>query len=157
MNEQPTTVTNILMVCLGNICRSPLAEEILRSKLDTTLFKVDSVGTGDWHVGNPPDPRSIKVGKLHGIDISQLRGRQLSKSDFEDFDIIYVRDQNNPEDVLAQATTDEQRRKVVMILDTVFHGERVDVPDPYHGSMDDFEQVYEMLNTACDHIFEELQ
>ncbi|AEE17999.1 low molecular weight protein-tyrosine-phosphatase [Dokdonia sp. 4H-3-7-5] len=156
MNEAPTTVTNILMVCLGNICRSPLAEGILRSKLDATHFNIDSVGTGDWHVGNPPDPRSVKVGLSHGVDISGLRGRQLSESDFNDFDYIYVMDQNNLEDVLAKATTDEQRRKVVMILDVVFHGEKVDVPDPYHGSAEDFERVYEMLDTACDQIAKEL-
>jgi len=157
MNKQLTTVTNILMVCLGNICRSPLAEGILRSKLNTTLFNVDSAGTGDWHVGNPPDSRSIKVGKLHGIDISNLRGRQFSYNDFNNFDQIYVMDQNNLEDVLKIATTDEQRRKVVMILDTVFHGEKVDVPDPYRGNMEDFERVYEMLNMACNHITQELQ
>ncbi len=148
--------TKILMVCLGNICRSPLAEGILRSKLDTTDFEVDSVGTGSWHVGNPPDARSIKIGARHHIDISHLRGRQLSPKDLEEFDYIYVMDQNNLDDVLDMATTDEQKRKVVMILDPVFPGEKVDVPDPYHGSLEDFERVYEMLEEASNLIARQL-
>lgn len=148
--------TKILMVCLGNICRSPLAEGILRSKLDSDAFEIDSVGTGYWHVGDPPDSRSVKVGLKNGIDISDLIGRQLSKEDFVDFDYIYVMDQNNLEDVLEKASSDEQRRKVVMILDTVFPGEKVDVPDPYHGTKEDFERVYEMLDAACTKIAEQL-
>ena len=149
--------TNILMVCLGNICRSPLAEGILRNKLDSEQFIIDSAGTGDWHVGNAPDNRSIKVARDNGIDISQLKGRQIAKSDFKKFDHIYVMDQNNLEDVLALASTDEERRKVIMILDTVFPGEKVDVPDPYNGMQEDFERVYEMLDQACEEIVGQLQ
>lgn len=142
--------TKILMVCLGNICRSPLAEGILRSKLDPKKYIVDSVGTGSWHIGNPPDNRSIKVGAVNDIDISQLRGRQISEQDLIDFDHIYVMDQNNLEDVLDIATTKSQKEKISMILDTIFPGEKVDVPDPYNGTMIDFERVYEMLDQACD-------
>lgn len=149
--------TKILMVCLGNICRSPLAEGILRSKLDSALFEVDSAGTGHWHIGNPPDARSIKVGLRHGVNISGLLGRQFSKADFDTFDYIYVMDTHNLHNVLALATTDEQRHKVILILDTVFPRENVDVPDPYHGTLDDFERVYEMLDAACDIIAKDVQ
>ena len=144
------------MVCLGNICRSPLAEGILRAKLDSDRFEIDSVGTGDWHVGDPPDRRSIHVGQKYGVDISHLRGRQFSEQDLDDFDYIYVMDQNNLRDVLDKAKTDEQRRKVSMILDAVFPGERVDVPDPYQGSPEDFQRVYDMLDEASDAIVQRL-
>ena len=142
--------TKILMVCLGNICRSPLAEGILRSKLDPKKYIVDSVGTGSWHIGNPPDNRSIKVGTQNGIDISHLKGRQISEQDLIDFDHIFVMDQNNLEDVLTIATTKTQEEKISMILDTIFPGESVDVPDPYNGTITDFKRVYEMLDQACD-------
>lgn len=144
------------MVCLGNICRSPLAEGILKSKLDDALFEVDSVGTGYWHVGDPPDARSIKVGLENGIDISGFSGRQFSKKDFENFDHIYVMDQNNLEDVLEMANSKEHRAKVTMILDAIFPGENVDVPDPYRGTIDDFRRVYEMLDEACEQIANQL-
>lgn len=138
------------MVCLGNICRSPLAEGILRNKLDTNLFEVDSTGTGNWHVGNPPDKRSVAVAKKYGLDISDLRGRQFTSMDYQDFDHIYVMDRSNLENVLALAEKSEDRAKVSMILDTLFPGEKVDVPDPYYGGDDGFERVYAMLDEACD-------
>lgn len=137
------------MVCLGNICRSPLAEGIMRAKVDRNKFTIDSAGTGNWHVGNPPDRRSIAIGHKHDIDISDLRGRQFTRQDLIDYDYLYVMDQNNLEDVLAEAQTTTEKQKVSMILDAVFPGERVDVPDPYHGDIDNFEQVYQMLDTAC--------
>ncbi len=138
------------MVCLGNICRSPLAEGILRHKVDTNRFIVDSAGTGNWHVGNPPDRRSIAVAKKYGLDISSLRGRQFTSIDYKDFDHIYVMDSSNLENVLALADGTNDRAKVSMILDTLFPGERVDVPDPYYGGDDGFERVYKMLDEACD-------
>ncbi|WP_299216432.1 low molecular weight protein-tyrosine-phosphatase [uncultured Dokdonia sp.] len=142
--------TKILMVCLGNICRSPLAEGILRNKLDINKFTIDSTGTGNWHVGNPPDKRSVAVAKKYGIDISGLRGRQFTSLDYQNFDHIYVMDSSNLENVLALAESKEDRAKVSMILDTLFPGEKVDVPDPYYGGDDGFEQVYAMLDEACD-------
>ncbi|WP_299767502.1 low molecular weight protein-tyrosine-phosphatase [uncultured Dokdonia sp.] len=142
--------TKVLMVCLGNICRSPLAEGILRHKVDTNRFIVDSAGTGNWHVGNPPDRRSIAVAKKYGLDISSLRGRQFTSIDYKDFDHIYVMDSSNLENVLALADGTNDRAKVSMILDTLFPGERVDVPDPYYGGDDGFERVYKMLDEACD-------
>ena len=148
--------TKILMVCLGNICRSPLAEGILRDTLDPTLFEVASTGTGNWHVGNPPDKRSVAVAKKYGLDISDLRGRQFTSIDYQDFDHIYVMDSSNLENVLALAETPEDRAKVSMILDTLFPGERVDVPDPYYGGDDGFERVYTMLDEACDVIKQQI-
>lgn len=149
--------TNILMVCLGNICRSPLAEGILASKLDPRRFKVDSAGTGHWHVGNPPDKRSIAVGKTNGIHIDHLKGRQFTSHDFEAFDHIYVMDSSNLSNVLALSENATNSNKVSMILEVLFPGENVDVPDPYHGGTMDFERVYDMLNQACDVIADALK
>lgn len=140
------------MVCLGNICRSPLAEGILKSKVDPTKVLVDSAGTGHWHVGDEPDSRSISVGKKYSIDITAQRGRQFSKKDFDDFDIIYVMDNSNKENVLALAQTDSHKEKVRLILDEIFPGENVDVPDPYFGGDHGFENVFKMLDEACEQI-----
>lgn len=138
----------ILMVCLGNICRSPLAEGILRSKL-TDGFIIDSAGTGGWHAGEQPDKRSIQTARERGIDISHQRARKFKKSDFDDFDCIYVMDNQNYKDVLAQAESEHHKNKVQLILDAIFPGERVDVPDPYYGGQDGFEKVFDMLDEAC--------
>lgn len=140
------------MVCLGNICRSPLAEGILKSKIDRSKILVDSAGTGPWHVGNEPDERSIAIGKKNNIDITNQRGRQFSLKDFEDFDLIYAMDNSNMDDVLAMAKTDSQRKKVKLILDEIFPGENVDVPDPYFGGDSGFENVFKMIDKACDQI-----
>ena len=149
--------TKILMVCLGNICRSPLAEGILQSKLNPEEFRVDSAGTGSWHIGDRPDRRSIAVGNQNGIDISTQRGRQFSPQDFLGFDHIYVMDQKNLEDVHGLAQNENQQQKVQMILDVLFPGEQVDVPDPYYGDHEDFERVYTMLDEACTVLAEQLQ
>jgi protein-tyrosine phosphatase len=140
--------TRILMVCLGNICRSPLAEGILKSKLNSKHFIVDSAGTGHWHVGDPPDRRSIKVAKKYGIDISGQRGRQFSSKDFNDFDIIYVMDNENKRNVLELAPNENAKEKVKLILNELFENENVDVPDPYHGGDNDFEHVFKLLDEA---------
>ncbi|MCL9806129.1 low molecular weight phosphotyrosine protein phosphatase [Flavobacterium amniphilum] len=147
--------TKILMVCLGNICRSPLAEGILRSKLSNDYI-VDSAGTGSWHVGQPPDKRSVLTAKNYNLDITHLRGRHFSKKDFQEFDYIYVMDNQNYKDVIAQAQNNTDKAKVQLILDEIFPGERVDVPDPYYGQQDGFEKVYHMLDKACDSIAQKL-
>lgn len=149
--------TKILMVCLGNICRSTLAQGILMSKLDGAKFEIDSAGTGDWHVGDPPDSRSIRVGRDHSIDISRQKGRQIHPSDFETFDHIFVMDKSNYKDVMAMADGSVQKEKIKLILDTIFPNENVEVPDPYHGTLEDFEKVYQMLDKACDVIAQELK
>lgn len=146
----------ILMVCLGNICRSPLAEGILRSKLSED-FIVDSAGTGGWHAGEQPDKRSILTAKNRGIDISYQKARKFTKADFENFDYIYVMDNQNFKDVLSLAENESQKKKVQMILEEIFSGERVDVPDPYYGGQDGFESVFDMLDQACDKIVNKIQ
>lgn len=137
------------MVCLGNICRSPLAEGILRSKVDSSLVHVDSAGTGGWHVGSQPDPRSIAVARKYGLDITYQRGRQFSRNDFEVFDHIFVMDNSNHRDVITMAPSEMYIQKVQLILDEIFPGENVDVPDPYYGGDFGFENVYQMLDEAC--------
>ncbi len=146
----------ILMVCLGNICRSPLAEGILASKLPKDKFWVDSAGTGHWHVGNPPDKRSILTAEKNGIDISNQRGQLFKPSFFDIYDRIFVMDSSNYEDVIAMARNEEDKKKVQLILDELFPGENVDVPDPYYGLLNNFDQVYEMLNEACESIASKL-
>lgn len=146
----------VLMVCLGNICRSPLAEGILKSKIDSSKIHVDSAGTGDWHVGQEPDKRSIAVGNKYKIDITEQRGRLFTEEDFENFDLIYAMDNSNRENILSLAKTEEDRSKVKLILDEIFPGENVDVPDPYFGGELGFEDVYKMLDEACESIAKKL-
>ena len=146
----------ILMVCLGNICRSPLAEGILASKLPENKFKVDSAGTGSWHIGNAPDERSIITAKKNGILISNQKCRQITTNDFDYFDYIYVMDNTNYNDVLELSENQEHRKKVQLILNELFPNENVDVPDPYYGLQNGFDSVYQMLNEACDLIAKKL-
>jgi protein-tyrosine phosphatase len=147
----------ILMVCLGNICRSPLAEGILASKLPSDKFQVDSAGTGDYHIGGAPDPRSIAVAKKNGIDISCQKARQFTTEDFAIFDKIYVMDQSNYNNVLALAPDEASKNKVDLILNELFPDENVDVQDPYFGIKDGFENVYKLLDEVCTIIADDLK
>lgn len=140
------------MVCLGNICRSPLAEGILRSKVDPAKVQVDSAGTGGWHVGELPDPRSVEVAKKNGLDITYQRGRKFSAYDFESYDHIFVMDNSNYRDVVKLTKNEEEIKKVQLILDELFPGDNVDVPDPYYGGHQGFDNVYAMLDEACQKI-----
>jgi protein-tyrosine phosphatase len=142
--------TNLLMICLGNICRSPLAEGLMRSKLNFTKFTVDSAGTSGGHKGQAPDKRSIAVANKNGIDISQQKSRKLVKEDFKNYDYLYVMDASNYLDVIAMASNEEEIKKVIKILDEVFPNENLDVPDPYYGGSQGFENVYKMLDRATD-------
>lgn len=146
----------ILMVCLGNICRSPLAEGILRSKLDRDFF-VDSAGTGNWHVGKPPDKRSVAVGKKYGVDISQLKARQFKSTDFDEFDFIFVMDESNYEDIVSMTEREDHRSKVRLILGELNDIENTDVPDPYYGEEDGFENVYRLLDEATSELVRKLK
>lgn len=143
------------MVCLGNICRSPLAEGILKSKLSNN-FLVDSAGTANYHVGNPPDKRSIAVAKKYGLDISNLKGRQFSVSDFDIFDFIYVMDESNYQNVIKLSRNETDTNKVKIILNEVYPNQNYDVPDPYYGGNNGFENVYKMLDEACSNISKKL-
>lgn len=146
----------IVMVCLGNICRSPLAEGILASKLPKKNFVVDSAGTGSWHIGHSPDERSILTAKKNKLDISKQKGRQFTVADFDEFDYIYVMDNSNYQDVIELAKNNDQKVKVELILNELFPNENVDVPDPYYGLQNGFDSVYKMLDEACDIIAEKL-
>ena len=144
------------MVCLGNICRSPLAEGILASKLPKNKFTVDSAGTGSWHKGHSPDDRSIAVAKKNKINISNQKGRQFSNADFDAYDYIYVMDNSNYNDVIELAENQEQKQKVQLILNELFPNEKVDVPDPYFGLPNGFEIIYNMLDDVCEIIAKKL-
>lgn len=145
------------MVCLGNVCRSPLAEGILASKLPKDKFFVDSAGTGDYHVGKQPDVRSIAVAKKNGIDITKQKARQFSEKDFEDFDYIYAMDHSNQQDILELTNTPSHEKKVNLILNELFPSENVDVPDPYFGVENGFTNVYQLLDEVCEVIANKLQ
>lgn len=138
------------MVCLGNICRSPLAEGILKSKLFRANVIIDSAGTGAYHIAEKPDIRSIHIAKINGIDITGQRARKFLLEDFDEFDLIYVMDISNYRDVTAIARNKEDIAKVKMILNEVFPNENLDVPDPYLGGDYGFKNVYKMLDEACD-------
>lgn len=144
------------MVCLGNICRSPLAEGILKSKVNLNEVTIDSAGTAAYHVGNLPDPRSIAVAKKHGIDITTQRARKFTVKDFDSFDFIYAMDQNNFDYILKLSRNKEDKKKVLLILNEVRPFQNNSVPDPYYGGDDGFENVYQMLNKACAEIASKL-
>ena len=147
--------TKVLMVCLGNICRSPLAEGILQSKVQDLPVYVDSAGTAGYHIGNPPDPRSIAVARKNHIDIGFQRCRQFRIEDFDDFDHIFAMDYSNYDDILRLAPDDAARQKVSLLLD-VIEGSIREVPDPYYGGDDGFDLVFELIDRACDRIYSDL-
>jgi protein-tyrosine phosphatase len=146
--------TSILMVCLGNICRSPLAEGILQSKLNSDAYFIDSAGTGGYHIGNPPDSRSIAVAKKYGIDISKQKCRQFTTQDFLLFDIIYVMDQSNYNTIIKLAKDEDQKRKVKFLL-AENHNENKQVPDPYYDD-NGFEHVFKLIDDACNALVKKL-
>ncbi|MDB5102601.1 MAG: protein-tyrosine-phosphatase [Fibrobacteres bacterium] len=150
----------ILFVCLGNICRSPLAEGIFLHQVKARglegRYTADSAGTGDWHVGNPPDTRSINVARKRGVALPSL-GRQVRKSDFEEFDLILAMDGNNRRDLLELSPA-KYRDKVKLMRDFDAAGDRgADVPDPYYGGPFEFDNVYEMLDRCCSRLLETLE
>ena len=140
----------ILMVCLGNICRSPLAEGILQSKVGDNHL-IDSAGTGDWHVGEQPDRRSVAVAKKHGVDISDQRAMHFNTIFFEEFDLIFAMDKQNSIDLQKLARNEEERNKVKLILKDG-SGVAHNVPDPYYDGDEAFEHVYQLLDDATNGI-----
>ena len=140
------------MVCLGNICRSPLAEGILKNKTQNLDVYVDSAGTASYHVGNLPDSRSIEIANKNGIDLTDQRARQFSEKDFDDFDKIYAMDTNNYSNIISLARNQSDRDKVDVILNELNPKSYDSVPDPYYGAGDGFQIVYDMLDNACDSI-----
>ena len=148
----------ILMVCLGNICRSPLADALLRQKVkDQNLdITVDSCGTSAFHIGNPPDKRTQENALKHGLNMSFLRARQFVQSDFQEFDWIFVMDRENEYNVLQLANSEEDRAKVRLLLQLIPEEKYTEVPDPYYGGNQGFELVYQLLDKATDAVLEEI-
>ena len=147
----------ILMVCLGNICRSPLAEGILARKTKHLNVKVDSAGTAAYHIGELPDTRSIEIAKKYNIDLTPQRARQFSRADFDEFDVIYAMDTNNYTHLISLAETKEERDKVRMILNEINPLAYESVPDPYYGGENGFQNVYDMLDKACGKIVQNIE
>ncbi|HAW52744.1 MAG TPA: protein-tyrosine-phosphatase [Flavobacteriales bacterium] len=149
---------NVLMVCLGNICRSPMAQGILEHKIKqhSLAVGVDSAGTASYHIGEPPDQRAIHKSFQKGIDISEYRARQFTTSDFQDFDLIFAMDESNYNDILTHAQNDQDKHKVHLILNKIYPGQNMSVPDPYYGGDDGFENVFKLLDSACDKIIDEI-
>ena len=144
------------MVCLGNICRSPLAEGILKNKdLNNKIF-VDSAGTSSFHIGKKPDIRSIEIAKKYGIDISSQRARQFTRDDFARFDRIYAMDKHNYSNLISLSNSVEEKEKINLILDEVNENDFDSIPDPYYGDGDGFQTVYNMLDKACNKIIEKI-
>lgn len=147
----------LLMVCLGNICRSPLAEGIMKEKIKEQGlgWEVDSAGTGAYHIGELPDPRSISIARENGIDITDQRARKITVADLDEFDLILTMDHSNQRNVLALAGNDQQREKVKSILDFAEANQQVEVPDPYWDD-NGFQLVFDLLDQATEGIIKKL-
>ncbi|WP_428644564.1 low molecular weight protein-tyrosine-phosphatase [Roseibium sp.] len=145
---------SVLFVCLGNICRSPLAEGVFRALVQETAqadrFFIDSAGTGAWHVGNPPDPRSVETAARHGVDISMQRARKVHPGDFTRFDTIVAMDGSNLSTLQARAGGGVAELRLLLT------NPQRDVPDPYYGGPDGFETVYRLVHTGCRELLETL-
>jgi len=143
---------SILFVCLGNICRSPLAEGIFRAVLAERgidrEFVIDSAGTGAWHVGSAPDPRSVAIAARHAVDLSGQRARKVTEADFERFDLILGMDRSNVDDLRRHAPA-AGRQKVHLFIEYAT-GRAGEVPDPYHGGGEGFGEVYRMIRDASE-------
>jgi len=158
-NDAEKAQISVLFVCMGNICRSPLAEGIFRKGLAeaglSELVAVDSAGTGNWHQGDGPDPRSVETALQHGIDISGQRARQVTPEDFDRFDIIFAMDRSNEATMRARAPS-SRHDKIKLFLEHTL-GSRADVPDPYYGGEDGFEDVYQLLREGCSELVSRLE
>lgn len=141
----------VLLVCLGNICRSPMAEGIMRHQFEKhgVSGEVDSAGTGSWHEGERPDDRAIQTAANRGIDISMQRARQIRKHDLMHFDKIFVADAEVLKGVLELAKTEDEKRKVLLLMENSRPGTSTPVPDPYFGSMNDFNHAFDLIEEAC--------
>jgi protein-tyrosine phosphatase len=151
----------LLFVCMGNICRSPTAEGVMRHLLREEgledEIQIDSAGTGGWHAGNPPDRRATAAARARGISLEGA-ARQVRPSDFEDYDLLLAADRENLADLRAVAPDDEARAKVRLLrsFDPAAHGD-LDVPDPYYGGPDGFEKVLDLVEAACRGLLDEVR
>ncbi len=143
----------ILFVCLGNICRSPTAEGVMRHLARERglgdAVAVESAGTGSWHVGEPPDPRSAAAARRRGIAL-EGSARQVQREDFERFDVLIAMDRSNRRELLRLAPDEDARSRVRLLLDPL------DVPDPYYGAGDGFEEVLDLVAGACERLLDEV-
>jgi protein-tyrosine phosphatase len=144
----------ILFVCTGNICRSPIAEGILRSKLSEAGLDtvVDSCGFESFHVGDHPDPRAVKVTRRRGIDISGHVSRLFTRRDFDLSDRIYVMDSSHYQELMRMAGSEQDMKKVDYLLNLLYPGQNLPVPDPWYSDIHAFERVYDLMEPACEKI-----
>jgi protein-tyrosine phosphatase len=154
--------TRLLFVCLGNICRSPTAEGVMRMLVErdglAERIELESAGTGAWHVGNPPDARAAAAARARGVTL-EGRARQVRLEDFEDFDLLLAMDRENLEELRRLAAGDEQRTKVRLLREFDPAGEDgdLDVPDPYYGAAGGFDEVFELVQAACEGLLEHVR
>ena len=150
---EPVNKIRVLMVCLGNICRSPTAEAMLRKKVHEAgldgRIEVDSAGTADYHVDSPPDRRAVAHGERRGLAMKNLRGRQVGRDDFDRFDFILAMDEDNLAD-LRRIRPPGARARVALLLSYAPHAGAREVPDPYYGGPDGFETVLDLVDAAAD-------
>ena len=149
----------ILMVCLGNICRSPLAEGILQHKVNEAglSWKVESAGTNSYHIGEPPHHLSQKVAQLNGINICDQRARRFKPSDLEEYDLLYAMSKDVIDDMKTMAGNNWQQEKVKLLMDELHPGQQKDVPDPWYGPEPGDHEVYKMIEAACEKILKKAQ
>lgn len=149
----------VLMVCLGNICRSPLAAGVLRKRLKDKDIEaiVDSAGFEPYHIGEGPDERTMKIARKYELEIDSHAMRLFRIEDFDNYDRIYVMDQRNLRDVIYMARNDNDKKKVDYLMNALEPGKNQIVPDPYYGDITDFEHAYELMNKACEKIAESLK
>ena len=147
------------MVCLGNICRSPLAEGILQHKVNEAglSWKVESAGTNSYHIGEPPHHLSQKVAQLNGINICDQRARRFKPSDLEEYDLLYAMSKDVIDDMKTMAGNNWQQEKVKLLMDELHPGQQKDVPDPWYGPEPGYHEVYKMIEAACDKILKKAQ